>query len=114
MTRKPLGRGLSALLSAEGAATATEATNEVPIDLIDPSAAQPRSVFNDTKLEELAKSIASNGVVQPILVRPKGGRFELIAGERRWRAAQLAGLTKIPVVVRDALNGDLERVAAVE
>ena len=114
MTRKPLGRGLSALLSAEGSATATEATNEVPIDLVDPSAAQPRSVFNDTKLEELAKSIASNGVVQPILVRPKGGRFELIAGERRWRAAQLAGLTKIPVVVRDVPDDQVLEIALIE
>lgn len=114
MTRKPLGRGLSALLSAEGTATATEATNEVPIDLIDPSSAQPRSVFNDTKLEELAKSIASNGVVQPILVRPKGGRFELIAGERRWRAAQLAGLTKIPVVVRDVPDDQVLEIALIE
>lgn len=114
MTRKPLGRGLSALLSAEGTATATEAAKEVPIDLIDPSAAQPRSVFNDTKLEELAKSIASNGVVQPILVRPKGGRFELIAGERRWRAAQLAGLTKIPVVVRDVPDDQVLEIALIE
>src|SRR6188474_3188018 len=114
MTRKPLGRGLSALLSAEGTATATEATNEVAIDLIDPSAAQPRSVFNDAKLEELAKSIASNGVVQPILVRPKGGRFELIAGERRWRAAQLAGLTKIPVVVRDVPDDQVLEIALIE
>ena len=62
MTRKVLGRGLGALLSAEGAATATEETNEIPIDLIDPSRLQPRSVFDDAKLDELAKSIIANGV----------------------------------------------------
>ena len=114
MTRKPLGRGLSALLSAEGTATATEAANEVPIDLIDPSAAQPRSVFNDTKLEELAKSIASNGVVQPILVRPKGGRFELIAGERRWRAARLAGISRVPIVVKEVPDDSVLEIALIE
>ncbi len=114
MTRKPLGRGLSALLSAEGTAPATEPTNEVAIDRIDPSAAQPRSVFNDAKLDELAKSIASNGVVQPILLRPKGGRFELIAGERRWRAAQLAGLSKIPAVIRDVPDDQVLEIALIE
>src|ERR1700704_4551464 len=96
MTRKALGRGLGALLSAEGTATATEETNEVQIDLIDPGALQPRSVFDEAKLDELAKSIRANGVVQPVLLRRKGSRFELIAGERRWRAAERAGLTKIP------------------
>ena len=101
MTRKALGRGLGALLSAEGTATATEETNEVPIDLIDPSSLQPRTVFDDAKLEELAKSIQANGVVQPVLLRRKGDRFELIAGERRWRAANMAGLTQIPAVVRN-------------
>jgi ParB family chromosome partitioning protein len=101
MTRKALGRGLGALLSAEGTATATEDTNEISIDLIDPSTLQPRTVFDDAKLDELARSISANGVVQPLLVRRKGGRYELIAGERRWRAAQLAGLTRIPAVVRN-------------
>ena len=101
MTRKALGRGLGALLSAEGAARAKEDTSEVSIDLIDPSALQPRSVFDETKLDELAKSIRTNGVVQPLLLRSKGNRFELIAGERRWRAAQRAGLNKVPAVVRE-------------
>lgn len=113
MTRKPLGRGLSALLSAEETDTASDA-NEVAIDLIDPSAVQPRSVFNDTKLEELAKSIASNGVVQPVLLRRKGARYELIAGERRWRAAQLAGLTKVPAVVRDVPDDQVLEIALIE
>ncbi len=114
MTRKALGRGLGALLSAEGAATATEDANEFPIDRIDPSALQPRVHFDDAKLEELAQSIRANGVVQPLLIRPKGDRFELIAGERRWRAAQLAGLTKIPAVLRDVSDDKILELALIE
>ena len=114
MRRKALGRGLGALLSAEGTATATEDTNEVPIGLIDPSALQPRSVFDDAKLDELAKSISANGVVQPVLLRRKGNRFELIAGERRWRAAERAGLTKIPAVVRDVSDDKVLELALIE
>ena len=114
MTRKALGRGLGALLSAEGAATATEDTYEVPIDLIDASSLQLRSVFDEAKLDELAKSISSNGVVQPLLIRRKGSRFELIAGERRWRAAQRAGLTKVPVVVRNVSDEKVLEIALIE
>lgn len=114
MTRKPLGRGLSALLSADDSVAETDETNEIDVALIDPSAAQPRSVFNDLKLEELAKSIASNGVVQPVLLRRKGSRFELIAGERRWRAAQMAGLTKVPALVRDIPDEKVLEIALIE
>ncbi len=114
MTRKALGRGLGALLSAEGAAPAKEETNEFPIDLIDPSALQPRVHFDDAKLEELALSIKANGVVQPILIRPKGDRFELIAGERRWRAAQKAGLIKIPALLRDVSDDKILELALIE
>ena len=114
MTRKALGRGLGALLSAEGAAPATEETNEVPLDLIDPGTLQPRTVFDEVKLADLAKSIRANGVVQPVLVRRKGDRFELIAGERRWRAAQLAGLTKIPAVVRNVSDDNVLEIALIE
>lgn len=114
MTRKVLGRGLGALLSAEGTATATEDTSEVPIDLIDPSSLQPRSIFDESKLEELAKSISINGIVQPILLRRKGMRFELIAGERRWRAAQLAGLTRVPAVLRDVPDDKVLEIALIE
>lgn len=114
MTRKALGRGLGALLSAEGAAPATEEANEFPIDLIDPSALQPRSHFDDAKLEELAQSIRANGVVQPVLLRPKGARFELIAGERRLRAAQRAGLTRIPAVLRNVSDDKILELALIE
>ena len=114
MTRKPLGRGLSALLSAEGTATAPEQTNDVRIDLIDPGFSQPRTIFDESSLNELAKSITANGVVQPILLRPKGERFELIAGERRWRAAERAGLTRIPAIVRDVPDDKVLEIALIE
>ena len=114
MTRKPLGRGLSALLSAEGTATAPEQTNDVRIDLIDPGFSQPRTIFDESSLNELAKSITANGVVQPILLRPKGERYELIAGERRWRAAERAGLTRIPAVVRDVSDDKVLEIALIE
>jgi ParB family transcriptional regulator, chromosome partitioning protein len=113
-TRKALGRGLGALLSAEGTATATEDTNDIPIDLIDPSTLQPRFVFDDAKLDELARSITANGVVQPLLVRRKGTRYELIAGERRWRAAQRAGLSRIPAVIRNVTDDKVLELALIE
>jgi ParB family transcriptional regulator, chromosome partitioning protein len=114
MTRKALGRGLGALLSAEGAAPATEEANEFPIDLIDASALQPRVHFDEAKLEELAQSIRANGIVQPLLIRPKGDRFELVAGERRWRAAKRAGLTRIPAVLRDVSDDKILELALIE
>ncbi len=114
MTRKALGRGLGALLSAEGTATATEDASEIPIELIEPSPLQPRTVFDEAKLAELARSITANGVVQPLLLRRRGDRFELIAGERRWRAAQLAGLTKVPAVVRNVSDDKVLELALIE
>jgi ParB family transcriptional regulator, chromosome partitioning protein len=114
MTRKALGRGLGALLSAEGTATATEDASEIPIDLIDPSTLQPRSIFDEGKLDELAQSITANGVVQPLLIRRKGARFELIAGERRWRAAQRAGLSRVPAVIRNVSDDKVLELALIE
>jgi ParB family chromosome partitioning protein len=105
---------LGALLSAEGTATATEDTDEVAIDLIDASSLQPRSVFDEAKLQELAKSIIANGIVQPLLLRRKGARFELIAGERRWRAAQLAGLMTVPAVLRNISDEKVLEIALIE
>jgi len=109
-----LGRGLGALLSAEGTATATEDPNTIAIDLIDPSPLQPRGIFDEGKLDELAQSISANGVVQPLIVRPKQDRFELIAGERRWRAAQRAGLTRIPAIVRNVSDDKVLELALIE
>ncbi|MEP6741232.1 MAG: ParB/RepB/Spo0J family partition protein, partial [bacterium] len=114
MARKALGRGLGALLSAEGTATATEDPNTISIDLIDPSPLQPRGIFDEAKLDELAQSITANGVVQPLIVRPKQDRFELIAGERRWRAAQRAGLTRVPTIVRNVSDDKVLELALIE
>ncbi len=113
MTRKPLGRGLGALLSADRTGS-VEQPDEIAIDSVEPSSMQPRTRFDEAKLEELAKSIRANGVVQPLLVRRKGTNYELIAGERRWRAAQLAGLTHVPVVVRDVPDEKVLELALIE
>src|SRR6185295_14621706 len=113
MTRKALGRGLSALLSADQAAVSEE-SSEIQVDLIDPSPVQPRSYFDDRSLQELAMSIRENGIVQPVLVRPNGLRFELVAGERRWRAAQVAGLSQIPAIIRDIPNDKVLELALIE
>ena len=113
MNRKALGRGLGALLASDRTIELPE-PGELEIDSIDPSPMQPRMRFDEEALTQLAESIKSHGIVQPILVRPRGMRYELVAGERRWRAAKLAGLTKIPAVVRDIQDGDLLEIALVE
>jgi ParB family transcriptional regulator, chromosome partitioning protein len=113
MTRRVLGRGLSALLS-DSATTANEDFLEIDIDLIEPSAAQPRTHFDEGRLEDLAQSIRSNGIVQPILVRKRGARYQLIAGERRWRAAQRAGLQRVPAVIREIPDDKLLELALIE
>ena len=127
MTRNALGRGLGALIrepepqippqvtpqqidqpqatTSGGAAVAPARdagqTLHIDIDLIEPSPHQPRTTFREAALEELSRSILASGIIQPLLLRPIGNRYELIAGERRWRAAQLAGLTKVPAIVRE-------------
>lgn len=108
-----LGRGLSALLS-DTAATSSEELLEVDIDLIEPNSAQPRTNFNEERLNDLAQSIRSNGIVQPLLVRRRGARYQLVAGERRWRAAQRAGLQRVPAVVRDIPDDKLLELALIE
>src|SRR5437762_5941513 len=114
MARQPLGRGLSALLGEDRTDVASAAAAEIDIDLIEPNPEQPRSRFSGQDLEELARSIRANGVVQPIVVRPKGGRFQIIAGERRWRAAQRAGLRRIPAVSKNIPDEKLLELALVE
>jgi ParB family chromosome partitioning protein len=115
---KGLGKGLSALISS-AAAPKTETTSDdrglhVRIDLISPSPYQPRRSFDEVKLEELATSIRNQGIIQPLVVRRKGERYELIAGERRWRAALKAGLSEVPAVVRDASDNEALQLALVE
>lgn len=113
MTRKPLGRGLGALLSADKTSEPADST-EIDPSLIEPCSAQPRMRFDEASLRELADSIKENGVVQPLLVRRKGDRFELIAGERRLRAAKIAGLETVPVIIREVPDEKLLEIALVE
>jgi ParB family chromosome partitioning protein len=104
MEKRPaLGKGLSALIP--DAPEPRVSQFDVDIDRISPNALQPRGAMDDVRLEELAQSIKSNGVIQPIVVRRNGDRFEIIAGERRWRAAQKAGLVRVPVVVKEVAAG---------
>ena len=106
LERRPaLGKGLSALIP-DAPEPVRSGTMEVDVDLLSPNEHQPRLTMDDAKLEELARSIKSNGIIQPILVRRDGARYRIIAGERRWRAAQRAGLQRVPVVVREVSQGD--------
>ena len=118
MQKKGLGRGLSALIPV-AAEPRTELKHEnshfdVTVDRIVPSPLQPRRAFDETKIEELASSIRNQGIIQPLVVRPNGDQFELIAGERRWRAAMKAGLSRVPVVVRNATDHEALQLALVE
>jgi ParB family transcriptional regulator, chromosome partitioning protein len=116
MTRRALGRGLSALLSdGPSKMDSKEELREVDIDLIDPNPDQPRTIFSEEKLEELSQSIQENGLVQPILLRRKGdGRFQLVAGERRWRAAQRIGMQQVSAIIRDVEDEKLLEIALIE
>ena len=118
--KRGLGRGLDALLSGSAVATAEEPAGtdlrEVPVDLLQPGKYQPRSDMHPESLEELANSIRAQGVVQPIVVRSinSAGQYEIIAGERRWRAAQMAGLHEIPAVVRNVPDEAAIAMALIE
>ncbi|CAN5783001.1 ParB/RepB/Spo0J family partition protein [soil metagenome] len=114
--RPALGRGLAALIpdAPAPAAPSSERALDIDIDLLRPNRFQPRTVMDDTRIEELSRSIKANGVIQPIVVRNAEKGFEIIAGERRWRASQRAGLLKVPVVVRDIPDDRLLAVALIE
>ncbi|MGI8669631.1 MAG: ParB/RepB/Spo0J family partition protein [Aridibacter sp.] len=115
MSRKALGRGLSALIGEETSSIkSNEGFFELDIDLIKSNPDQPRKNFPETELDELTQSIKANGIVQPILVRPKGKGYQIVAGERRWRAAQRAELDKIPVVVKEVSDDKLLEIALIE
>lgn len=117
MARQSLGRGLSALLGEplpEDNEASPEATADLDIDLIEPNPQQPRTRFAEDQLEELTRSIKANGIVQPIVVRKFGSRYQIVAGERRWRAAQRAELRRIPVVVKEVSDEKMLELALVE
>lgn len=124
--KKGLGRGLNALIKAPGqvplrseqASESDPATGErvlrVSLDQVVPSPLQPRKRFNDEHLNELVESIREHGVIQPLIVRPVNGKYELIAGERRWRASTLLKLSAVPVILREASDQDVLEMALIE
>ncbi len=131
--RKVLGKGLAALLPSksnaapQGAAAPAPVTTppapekptgtavlRIPIDAIEPNPLQPRNVFQPERLQELAQSISANGIIQPLVVLKKGGRYQLVAGERRWRAARMAGLQEVPVVIQDFADDRLLEITLIE
>ncbi len=113
MKKKVLGRGLDALIPDSGPGPG-ETLRELDLDLIDPNPVQPRMRSNFGDLEGLSASIRECGVIQPIIVRRKGARYQLIAGERRWMATQQAGYLKIPAIIRDVEDENLLQVTLVE
>jgi ParB family chromosome partitioning protein len=124
LKRRALGRGLAALIPNAPAPAAAapiaarrtlDGTRTIPVEEIHPSSSQPRSSFDGARLDELAASIKTQGIIQPLIVRARdGGGYELIAGERRWRAAQRAGLLEVPAVVRDVAPTQAFEMALVE
>ncbi len=118
MNRKALGKGINALIpnfaTEMPAGAATAGLVELLIDEITPGETQPRKDFNDEKLKELENSIRENGVIQPIVVQKRGEGYEIICGERRWRASRKAGLKKIPAIIREASNTESLQIALIE
>ncbi|MFE3835834.1 ParB/RepB/Spo0J family partition protein [Pseudogemmobacter sonorensis] len=118
MERKGLGRGLSALMSDVNLRPESEgprrADTRLPVSKLRPNPDQPRKDFDEAALEALADSLRQKGVIQPLVVRPKGEFYEIVAGERRWRAAQIARLHDVPVVVRDLDDTEVLEVAIIE
>ena len=116
--RKALGRGLGALLPTRPPEplppAPAEAAQTISIESIDPNPLQPRRAFQADRLEELAQSIRANGIIQPLVVRRVRDRYQLVAGERRWRAARLAGIAEVPVVVRDIPDDHLLEITLIE
>jgi len=117
--RRALGKGLGALFPtrapvATAPAPALEPTGRIAIELIDPNPMQPRRVFQADSLHQLADSILQHGIIQPLVVRPNGARYQLVAGERRWRAAKIAGLTEVPAVVQEISDDRLLEITLIE
>ncbi len=121
--RRALGKGLNALIPNRTAPRAEpvpppppglEGVSNLAIALIDPNPLQPRTVFRPDRLQELADSILANGIIQPLVVRPFGDRYQLVAGERRWRAGKLAGLSHVPAVVQHVSDEHLLEITLVE
>ena len=119
MAKVALGKGLGALIntrvaSPTPAVESGERVQLIALDHLVPTPLQPRTVFRDEHLEELVSSIKEHGIIQPLIVRKRGEHFEIIAGERRWRAAKIAGLLEVPVIAREASDQDVLELALIE
>lgn len=115
MQKKGLGRGLGSLLPEEEISVTDEDVSLIKLSSIEPNRNQPRQKFDKEKLEALSKSIKENGLIQPIIITPsKDGRYKIVAGERRWRASKMAGLTEVPTVIRKYTDEQIAEVALVE
>src|ERR1051326_252046 len=113
--KKVLGRGLGALIPQREAPPAPSGLAEIPLSQISPNPYQPRKSFNEASIDELARSVREHGIVQPLVVTRAGDRYKLIAGERRFRAAQTAGLSSVPAVIKEiAQEGDALQIALIE
>jgi ParB family chromosome partitioning protein len=118
--RRALGKGLGALIPTRPPvappppATSGDQVTHLPIDQIEPNPLQPRRVFHGQRLEELAQSIRSNGIIQPLVVRRHGSGYQLVAGERRWRAAKLAGQAEVPVIIQEFPDDRLLEITLIE
>lgn len=123
MAKQALGKGLGALIKKSAASLAADGSiapedfkrvRDVPLDMVVPSPLQPRTVFVESPLDDLVESIRQHGIIQPLIVRLVEGKFELIAGERRWRASRKLGLTTVPVIEREASDRDVLEMALIE
>lgn len=114
MSKPRLGKGLQALIAEMSPEEAGVEVQQVQLNQVSPNPYQPRREFSEESLQELADSIREHGVIQPVTVRRRGGAFELVAGERRWRAARMAGLHEIPALVRDFSDQELMELSIIE
>ena len=115
MAKKALGKGLGSLMgTAEAETAALEPDSNLKISQIVPNKDQPRKLFKEAELSELSDSIKQNGILQPLLVRKKGTKYEIIAGERRYQAAKLAGLEEVPVIIKDISDAEVFKLALIE
>ena len=112
MVKKGLGKGLGALL--DSAETVNNEIREMKLNEIEPNADQPRKNFNDEKLIQLAESIKNHGIIQPLIVKKYEDTYKIVAGERRWRAARIAGLDTVPVIIKDFSSKQVMEVALIE
>lgn len=113
--KKALGRGLNALVGeAQHETGSGKPETTLPLNMVQPNPNQPRTHFNETELNELSESIKEHGVLQPLLVRKKGSKYEIIAGERRYQASKIAGLDEVPVIIRDVDDQEMLALALIE